>query len=105
MIKFCMRIFSLIALSASVLFFIINTTFAGSESYSTIGVGYYDRDYVPDFIVKYLHGPGYPVYKYEQTVVLSGKGILIIFVIFKIVLYNLKCILLYVSYFLWCNFL
>ena len=51
-----------------------NTTFAGSESYSTIGVGYYDRDYVPDFIVKYLHGPGYPVYEYEQTVVLSGKG-------------------------------
>ena len=51
-----------------------NTSFSGGESYSTIGVGYYDRDYIPDFIVKYLHGPGYPVYEYEETVILSGKG-------------------------------
>ena len=51
-----------------------NTSFDGSESYSTIGVGYYDRDNIPDFIVKYLHGPGYPVYEFEQTVILSGKG-------------------------------
>lgn len=58
-----------------------NTTFTGSESYSTIGVGYYDRDYIPDFIVKYLHGPGYPVYEYEQTVVLSGKGNPLLFII------------------------
>ena len=51
-----------------------NTSFDGSESYSTIGVGYYDRDNIPDFIVKYLHGQGYPVYEFEQTVILSGKG-------------------------------
>ena len=32
MIKFCMRIFSLIALSASVLFFLISSAFAGSPT-------------------------------------------------------------------------
>ena len=51
-----------------------NTSFAGSESYSTVAVGYFDRDYIPDFLVKYQHGPGFPVYEYEETVVLSGKG-------------------------------
>jgi len=50
-----------------------STKFAGSESYSTIAVGYYDQDQVPDFLVKYQHGQGFPVYQYEQTVVLSGK--------------------------------
>ena len=53
-----------------------NTSFSGGESYSTVGVGYYDRDNIPDFIVKYLHGPGYPVYEYEETVILSGKGMI-----------------------------
>ena len=38
-----------------------------------LAVGYYDDDDVPDFLVKYQYGPGYPVYQYEQTVVLSGK--------------------------------
>ena len=32
MIKFCMRIFSLVALSASVLFLLINSTFAGNQT-------------------------------------------------------------------------
>ena len=32
MFKFCMRIFSLFALSASVLFFIINSAFAGNPT-------------------------------------------------------------------------
>ena len=32
MIKFCTRIFSLIALSISVLFFVISSTFAGSPT-------------------------------------------------------------------------
>ena len=32
MIKFCMRIFSLFALFASVLFFIINSAFAGNPT-------------------------------------------------------------------------
>jgi len=50
-----------------------NVTFPNSESYSNIAVGYYDNDDIPDFLVKYQYGPGYPVYQYEQTVVLSGK--------------------------------
>lgn len=50
-----------------------NTTFDQSESYSTLAVGYYDEDDIPDFLVKYQYGKGYPVYQYEQTVVLSGK--------------------------------
>ena len=36
-------------------------------------IGYYDRDDIPDLLVKYQHGDGFPVYQYEQTVVLSGK--------------------------------
>ncbi len=44
-----------------------NATFANSESYSTVGVGYFDQDDVPDFMVKYQYGEGYPVYQYEQV--------------------------------------
>lgn len=51
-----------------------NVTFDNSESYSTLAVGYYDEDDIPDFLVKYQFGKkGYPVYEYEKTVVLSGK--------------------------------
>ena len=50
-----------------------NVTFEKSESYSTISVGYYNEDNIPDFLVKYQYGKGFPVYEYEKTVVLSGK--------------------------------
>ena len=50
-----------------------NVTFEQSETYSTIAVGYYDEDTIPDFLVKYQHGKGFPIYEYENTVVLSGK--------------------------------
>ena len=50
-----------------------NVTFDKSESYSTIAVGYYDEDNIPDFLVKYQYGKGFPVYEYEKTVVLSGR--------------------------------
>lgn len=51
-----------------------NVTFENSESYSSIAVGFYDEDDIPDFLVKYQFGKkGYPVYEYEKTVVLSGK--------------------------------
>ena len=43
------------------------TSFADSESYSTVAVGFFDDDNIPDFLVKYQHGPGYPVYDYEQV--------------------------------------
>ena len=44
-----------------------NVSFAGGESYSTLGAGYYDGDDVPDFMVKYQFGEGYPVYEYEKV--------------------------------------
>eukprot|EP00095_Tigriopus_kingsejongensis_P007875 maker-scaffold127_size327531-snap-gene-1.8 protein:Tk07875 transcript:maker-scaffold127_size327531-snap-gene-1.8-mRNA-1 annotation:"hypothetical protein BRAFLDRAFT_93831" len=51
-----------------------NTSFSGSESYSTVAVGFFDEDEIPDVMVKYQHGEGFPVYEYEETVVLSGKN-------------------------------
>ena len=44
-----------------------NITFDKSESYATIAVGYYDEDEIPDFLVKYQYGRGFPVYEYEQV--------------------------------------
>ena len=44
-----------------------NVTFDKSESYATIAVGYYDEDDIPDFLVKYQYGSGFPVYEYEQV--------------------------------------
>jgi hypothetical protein len=32
-----------------------------------VAVGFFDDDDVPDFLVKYQHGPGYPVYDFEQV--------------------------------------
>jgi hypothetical protein len=44
-----------------------NVTFEKSESYSTLAVGYYDEDDIPDVLVKYQYGRGFPVYEYEQV--------------------------------------
>ena len=44
-----------------------NVTFDKSESYATIAVGFYDEDEIPDFLVKYQYGRGFPVYEYEQV--------------------------------------
>jgi hypothetical protein len=44
-----------------------NATFRGGESYATVAVGYYDDDQVPDFMVKYQYGEGYPVYSHEEV--------------------------------------
>ena len=44
-----------------------NSDFGGSESYASVSVGYYDDDNVPDFMVKYQFGEGYPVYQYEEV--------------------------------------
>ncbi|XP_013379917.1 uncharacterized protein LOC106151285 [Lingula anatina] len=49
------------------------TTFTGSESYNTPAVGYYNNDDVPDFMVRYAHGPGFPVYYDSVTTILDGK--------------------------------
>ncbi|XP_035219132.1 uncharacterized protein LOC118192294 isoform X2 [Stegodyphus dumicola] len=45
-----------------------------SESYSTPGVGYYNNDSIPDFIINYQTGPGFPIYYYTQTTILDGRS-------------------------------
>ena len=50
-----------------------NKTFPSMESISALAVGSWDRDDVPDIMVKYNYGAGFPVYEYQQTMVLSGK--------------------------------
>ncbi|GFR94558.1 PQQ-like domain containing protein [Elysia marginata] len=50
-----------------------NARFPGSETYSTPAVGYYNEDDVPDLLVKYAHGPGFPVYYFSETTVIDGK--------------------------------
>lgn len=49
-----------------------NFTFPSSESVTSIVPGHFDRDNVTDFMVKYSTGPGFPIYYYSQTIVLSG---------------------------------
>jgi hypothetical protein len=49
------------------------TRFAESESYSTPAVAFYNDDLVPDFLVQYQHGPGFPIYYYSQVQVLDGR--------------------------------
>ena len=50
-----------------------NKTFPSMESISALAVGSWDKDDVPDIMVKYNYGAGFPVYEYQQTMVLSGK--------------------------------
>ncbi|ALC46949.1 CG6184 [Drosophila busckii] len=49
-----------------------NYTFPASECVSAIVPGHFDHDNVTDFMVKYNTGPGFPVYYYSQTTILSG---------------------------------
>lgn len=50
-----------------------NWTLPMSESYNTPAPGYYNDDNVPDFLIKYAHGPGFPVYYHSVTTVLDGR--------------------------------
>ncbi|XP_071841954.1 uncharacterized protein [Apostichopus japonicus] len=51
-----------------------NTTVPFSESYSTPGAGYYNDDDVPDFMIIFNYGPGYPLYYYSQVTILDGQN-------------------------------
>lgn len=51
-----------------------NVTLPSSESISSIVPGHYNHDNVPDFMIKYSNGPGYPVYYYSQTQILNGSN-------------------------------
>ncbi|ESP00009.1 hypothetical protein LOTGIDRAFT_113097 [Lottia gigantea] len=50
-----------------------NYTFPSSETYCTPAAGYYNDDEVPDFLIKYQNGPGFPIYYSSETTVLDGK--------------------------------
>jgi hypothetical protein len=51
-----------------------NVTIAGHQSASSVAVGLWDDDNIPDILVKYNYGTEFPVYEYEKTLVLSGKN-------------------------------
>ncbi|OAF63879.1 hypothetical protein A3Q56_08421 [Intoshia linei] len=46
--------------------------FSSHESYSIPAPGYYNQDKYLDFMVKYMNGPGYPVYYNGETTILNG---------------------------------
>ncbi|CAF1947391.1 unnamed protein product [Rotaria magnacalcarata] len=49
-----------------------NRTFPSSETYSSPAVGYFNDDDIPDIMVHYQTGPGYPLYYSAQTTILDG---------------------------------
>ena len=51
-----------------------NKTFNSFESVTSVAVGLFDDDETPDIMVKYNYGDGFPIYQYEQSMVLSGKN-------------------------------
>ncbi|VDI56209.1 Hypothetical predicted protein [Mytilus galloprovincialis] len=50
-----------------------NYTHPMSESYNTPAPGYYNEDNIPDFMIKYANGPGFPLYYFSDTTILDGK--------------------------------
>ncbi|PSN30859.1 hypothetical protein C0J52_21219 [Blattella germanica] len=50
-----------------------NFTFPNTETFSAPTPAYFNDDNIPDFLVKYQDGPGFPVYYSSQTTVLNGK--------------------------------
>ncbi|CAL1534926.1 unnamed protein product, partial [Lymnaea stagnalis] len=68
---------TLLALDGNTYLPIWSVMFPMSETYSTPAAGFYNDDDVPDFLVKYAHGPGYPLYYYSEarktTTVIDGK--------------------------------
>ncbi|UJR36933.1 hypothetical protein I4U23_029645 [Adineta vaga] len=49
-----------------------NRTFPSSETYSSPAVGYFNNDDIPDIMIHYQTGPGYPLYYSAQTTILDG---------------------------------
>ncbi|XP_028967801.1 uncharacterized protein LOC108864482 [Galendromus occidentalis] len=45
-----------------------------AETYSTPAIGYYNDDVVPDILVQFSHGPGFPIYSDAVVRVLDGKS-------------------------------
>ena len=51
-----------------------NVSMDNHQSASSVAIGFYDADSIPDVILKYSYGEKFPVYEYEKTVILSGKN-------------------------------
>ncbi|GAB0089791.1 Signal recognition particle subunit SRP68 [Sergentomyia squamirostris] len=51
-----------------------NYAFPTSETLDSIVPGHFDHDNITDFMVKVNTGPGFPVYYYSQTMILSGQN-------------------------------
>ncbi|XP_053408776.1 uncharacterized protein LOC123561870 [Mercenaria mercenaria] len=64
---------SVLAINGQTFKVIWNYTQPMSESYSTPSPGFYNDDDVPDFLIKFAHGPGFPVYYHSTTTILDGK--------------------------------
>ncbi|XP_055677275.1 uncharacterized protein LOC129786355 [Lutzomyia longipalpis] len=51
-----------------------NYAFPTSETIYSIIPGHFDHDNITDFMVKVNTGPGFPVYYYSQTMIISGQN-------------------------------
>ena len=51
-----------------------NVSMDSHQSASSVAIGFFDADNIPDVILKYSYGNRFPVFEYEKTVVLSGKN-------------------------------
>ena len=51
-----------------------NKTLANFESITSITAGLFNEDDIPDIMVKYNYGDKFPVYEYQQSLVLSGHN-------------------------------
>ena len=51
-----------------------NRTLAGYESITALAAAQWDEDAAPDVMVKFNYGSVFPVYQYQQSLVLSGAN-------------------------------
>ena len=51
-----------------------NRTLAGYESITGMAAAMWDRDETPDILVKFAYGSKFPVYQFQQSLVLCGRN-------------------------------
>lgn len=47
--------------------FFISAIYRTAFFFSTPAPGYYNDDAIPDFLIKYAHGPGFPLYYHSDV--------------------------------------
>ncbi|KAK7105709.1 hypothetical protein V1264_017053 [Littorina saxatilis] len=65
---------TVVAIDGNTYSVIWNWTFPMSETYSTPGAGYYNDDDIPDFMVQFSFGPGFPMYYHAEVNIIDGKN-------------------------------